>query len=109
MRNAVDHPDEAPGGKLLTQNFNLSGTPAASELVDPTWGLSGGQPQRPIVAEMNEIVEGIIELGEEVLAGLFYKLKHNFPLVIYEIPAAERDPTCPTWLRVGFAQDAEHA
>ena len=108
MRNAVDHPEEAPGGKLLTANFNLGGTPTAPELVDPTWGLSG-QPQRPIVTEMTEIVERIIELGEDVLAGLFYKLKHNFPLVIYEIPAEERDPACPTRLRVGFAQDAEHA
>jgi hypothetical protein len=108
MRNAVDHPDEAAGGKLLTANFNLGGTPAVPELVDPAWGLSG-QPQRPIVGEMKEIVEGIIELGEEVLAGLFYKLKHNFPLMIYEIPVEERDPTCPTRLRVGFAQDAEHA
>jgi len=108
MRNAVDHPDEKPGGKLIAADFNLSGTPAAPELVDPAWGLSG-QPQRPVVAGMDEVIEGIIELGEEVLTGLFYKLKYNFPLIIYEIPAEERDPACPTRLRIGFAPDTKHA
>lgn len=66
VAHARDHPDDKPGGKLMTANFNLGGSPAAPELVDPTWGLSG-QPQRPVVAEMEEVIEGIIELGEEVL------------------------------------------
>lgn len=108
MRNAVDHPDDKPGGRLITQNFTLGGTPEAPRLVNPTWGLSG-QPQQPIVTEMSELIEGSIELGEAILAGLFYKLKHNFSLVIYEIPAEERDPSCPTRLRVGFAPNTEHA
>lgn len=105
MRNAVDHPDDKPGGKLITASFDLGGTPAAPELLDPTWGLLG-EPQRPVVAEMDAIIEGIIKLGEEVLAGLFYKLKDNFPLVIYEIPAEERDPNCPMRLRVGLGPGA---
>ena len=103
MRNAADHPDETPSGKLLTQNFNFRGMQDITELVDPTWSLSG-ELQRPILGDMKEIVEGIIELGEEVLAGLFYKLKLNLPLVINEIPAQERDPACPIRLRVGFAK-----
>lgn len=108
MRNAVDHPDDKPAGRLITENFRLGGTPEAPELVDPAWGLSG-QPQQPLVEEMSELIEEIIELGEEILAGLFHKLKHNLPLVIYEIPAAERDPSCPIRLRVGFAPNSEHA
>ena len=58
-----------------------SGWRAALELTDPVWGLSD-QPRRPVVTEMSEIIENIIELGEEILAGLFYKLKHNSPLMI---------------------------
>ncbi len=104
MRNAVDHPDDTPGGKLLTENFCLGGTSAAPTLVDPTWGLSG-QPQQPIFTEMDAIIEGVIELGEEILAGLFYKFKGDFPLAIYEIPVAERDPSCPIRLRIGFAAE----
>ena len=108
MRNAVDHPDDKPGGRLTTQNFALGGTPEAPRLINPTWGLSG-HPQQLIITEMSELIEGGIELGEEILAGLFYKLKHNFSLVIYEIPAEERDPSCPIRLRVGFSSNTEHA
>jgi hypothetical protein len=54
---------------------------------------------------MDDIIEGIIRLGEDILAGLFHKLKGNFPLVLYEIPAEERDPQCPKRLRVGLAHE----
>jgi len=102
MRNAVDHPADEPGQKLITQNFKLSGMPDAPALADPTWGLLG-EPQRPILRELSEIIDRIIELGEQVLTELFYKLKDDFPLVIREIPIEERDPSCPTRLRVSLA------
>lgn len=102
MRNAVDHPSGEPGGKLLTENFKLSGSPEHLSLVDPTWCLSGS-PKKPILPDMESIIEGIIELGEEIIAALFQKLKHDFPLVLYEIPVEQRDPSCPIRLRVGWA------
>jgi len=102
MRNAVDHPEDKPGLKLLTQNFRLSGTPDAPALADPTWGLLG-ETQSPILADMGEIIERTIELGEDVLTELFYKLKDDSPLVIREIPVEERDPACPIRLRVSLA------
>jgi hypothetical protein len=108
MRNAVDHPNDRPGGKLLTENFRLGGTPTAPLLIDPTWGLSG-QLQQPIVTDMNEVIEGVIQLGEEVLVCLFYKLKGNLSAVIRQIPAERRDPICPVRLRVEFEQDHGHA
>ncbi len=43
--------------------------------------------------------------GEEILAGLFCKLACDFPFVIYEIPVEQRDPSCPTRLRVTLRQD----
>lgn len=103
MRNAVDHPADEPGRKLITQNFNLSGTADAPALADPTWGLLA-EPQSPILTGMGEIIDRIIELGEEVLTELFYKLKQDFPLVIREIPFEERDPSCPIRLRVSLAR-----
>src|SRR5258708_27220202 len=102
MRNAVDHPSDEPGGKKLnTQNFSLTGTRDAPDLGEPTWGLVG-EPESPLLSDMTTIIERIIELGEDILAGLFYKLKHNFPLVIYEIPVEQRNPSCPIRLRVAL-------
>lgn len=103
MRNAVDHPEDKPGGKLITQNFGISGTNEALVLVDPTWCLLG-EPEGPILPDMDAVIEGIIQLGEEILICLFYKLKKDFPLKIYEISNEERDPSCPVRLRVGFEQ-----
>src|SRR5216683_4551788 len=105
MRNAVDHPDDGPGQRLVTQNFNLGWVGDRPGLVDPTWGLSG-QLQTAIIEGMSAMIEGIIELGEEVLAALFSKLKGGFPLMIYEIPVDKRDPTCPVRLHVGFEPGA---
>lgn len=102
MRNAVDHPADKPGRKLVTQDFRLTGTKDAPALVEPTWQLLG-EPESAILTDMAAVIEGVIELGEEILAGLFYKLKHNFPIVIYEIPVEQRDPSCPLRLHVGFA------
>lgn len=103
MRNAVDHPDDKASGRLIAKNFRFFGTNDAPVLIDPTWCLSD-EPESLILADMDGIIAGIIELGEEILAGLFYKLKHNFPLKIYEIPVEERDPSCPIRLRVGFEE-----
>lgn len=103
MRNAVDHPDDEPGKKLITKNFRFYETKDAPVLVDPTWCLLG-EPESPVLPDMGAIIDGIIELGEDILAGLFYKLKHDFPLLIYEIPVEKRDPSCPVRFRVGFEQ-----
>lgn len=104
MRNAVDHPSEKPGGKLLTQNFRLTGTREAPNLADPVWSLSG-DTESVILQDMDSIIEGIIELGESILIALFYKLKHDFPFVIGEIPVDQRDPACPIRFRVTLPQD----
>ena len=104
MRNAVDHPTDRPGGRLLTQNFRLFGTSEKPVLMDPTWGLTG-KPELPILQDMDSVIEGVIELGEDILIGLFYKLKHDFPFVICEIPTDQRDPSCPFRLRVTLPQD----
>lgn len=101
MRNAVDHPSESPGGRLMTTNFDITHGATGTELVDPSWGLTG-EPLRPILIDFDAIIEKTIVLGENVLVRLFYKLKVNVPLEIREIPIHQRDPANPRRLIVGI-------
>ena len=77
-------------------------------LVEPIWGLTG-DASTPMQDDMEAIVERIIELGEDILAALFYKFKPEFPLMIFEIPVDKRDPNFPKRLRVGLAAEAQDA
>lgn len=101
MRNAVDHPSESAGDRLLTTNFDITLGDTAPTLVDPCWGLSG-EPLRPVLPDFGAIIESTIVLGENVLVRLFYKLKGNVPLEILEIPAHSRNPENPRRLTVGI-------
>jgi hypothetical protein len=56
-----------------------------------------------MVADMEAIIEGTIELGEELLIGLLYKFKVGLPIIVYEVPMEERDPSCPMRFRVGLS------
>ena len=107
MRNAVDHPRSSPGGELIAADFTLTGTSPALELIDPTWGLSG-DPQRAIVPEMDAIIEESIRLGEDILAGLFHKLKGTFPLALYELPVEARDPEFLSVCALGSSRTLGH-
>lgn len=101
MRNAVDHPSEAPRGRLITTNFCITHGATGPELIDPSWGLTG-EPLRPILTDFDAIIEKTIVLGENVLVRLFYKLKVNSPLEIRDIPIHQRDPANPRRLTVGI-------
>jgi hypothetical protein len=102
MRNAVDHPAEKLGGRLVTHNFQMTNISGKPSLMEPAWGVSSG-PDSPMVADMEAIIEGTIELGEELLVGLLYKFKGGLPIVVYEVPMKERDPSCPMRFRVGLS------
>jgi hypothetical protein len=49
---------------------------------------------------MEAIVEGCIELGEDILVALFYKFTPNMLLKVVEVALEERDPVKPVRLRV---------
>jgi len=101
MRNAVDHPNDGPRGRLIVKNFHLDPHSSVPTVVEPVWNLVG-DPEEKILEQMQNIIERIIRLGEDVLVALFYKFRPQFPLAIYEIPEAERNPVMPKRLRVGL-------
>ncbi len=101
MRNAVDHPADWPGGRLMTTNFDITLGTVGYELVDPSWGLTG-EPLTPILADFDAVIEKTIVLGENVIVCLFYKLKGNSPIEILEIPLDERDQDNPRRLTIGI-------
>lgn len=100
MRNTVDHPRNEPGGSLVTYNFRLLQTSEGWDLCPPCWGLSGETPA-PLLPEMENAIEGLLQLSEDLLAICLLRNRGGFPLYIYEIPEEERDKSCPIRLRVG--------
>ena len=108
MRNAVDHPSDADGGKLFTHNFRVAGTKDSPQFIAPVWGLTGG-PEWDLKGDMQAMIEGGIELGEDILVALFEKHKLNDRLYVYEVPKESRDPSFPKRLRVGLREPSSGA
>jgi hypothetical protein len=103
MRDAVDHPDDEPGKKLITRDFRIENQGSGYVLINPVWHLLG-EGEGELLPQMDAIIEGILCLGENVLAALFDKLKGKFPLVIEAIPVEQRNPANPMRLRVSLGQ-----
>ncbi|MBU1182650.1 MAG: hypothetical protein KKF00_10895 [Proteobacteria bacterium] len=101
MRDAVDHPHEKPGERLLIYNFSIKDQGKERILHVPKWQLLG-DTSIPIVANMAFIIENIIRLSEDVLTFCLLQHRGTFPLYIYEIPEDKRDPNCPIRLGVGM-------
>ena len=104
MRNAVDHPKDEARGKLVVRNFRLDTDVSPPIVLDPVWYLTD-EPERKIAEDMKSYIEGIIRLGEDLLVAMFHHFHPQLPLVIYEIPEHERDPSMPKRLRVGLANE----
>jgi hypothetical protein len=104
MRNAVEHPKKGPKGRLVVANFRFNTQPDAA-LIEPSWGLSG-EAESLLAEDMSAIIEGCLQLGEEIIAQLFYKQKLGFPLAISVIPEEERDPRCPKRHRVAIENNS---
>lgn len=104
MRNAVDHPKDVPGGRLVTRNFEIITDEAGGNILSPpAWGLLGEEPH-PMLSSFRHATETIIVVGEVVLARLFYKLKKPSPVVLRYIPESERNPGNPKRLEVVLTQ-----
>lgn len=103
MRNAVDHPRDGPGGRLIVTNFELApGATNVGDIRPPQWSLSGDAPA-PLLESMDQIIEHIIVLGEMVIIQLLHEFKGTFPVEIKEIPIERREPGNVRRLEVGLA------
>lgn len=101
MRNAVDHPRDAPKKRLIVKDFAFVLGGAAPCLVEPSWGLLG-DPLLPIAASMEEIIEGVVSVQEDLVIGVFVNFRALPELTVVEIPEAERNPVNPRRFRVGL-------
>ena len=63
---------------------------------------------QPMLIEMDNIIEGIIQLHEHLLSVVFEDLKSAPFVVLNEIPISERDPTCPIRIRIGLSNAVQH-
>ena len=106
MRDAVDHPADKPRGRLHVRNFHVDEKGDDLTLIGPQWCLSG-EEMKPMGAVMENIIEGIIQLQEDLLVAVFTDLK-SFPFaVLYGIPEAERNPECPIRIRVALSTEVK--
>lgn len=99
MRNAVEHPGER-SGILYIHNFELHKIPKKEEIVitEPSWHIDDGK-RTSILKDMDAFLKNLLEFTEDLLVICIKKTDPPFPIVIEEIPEADRDPTCPIRFR----------
>jgi hypothetical protein len=102
LRDAVDHPSNKPRGRLHVRNFFVDERQDGLVLSEPQWWLDG-EPMQPMSESMGHVIEGVIQLQEDLLAVLFHEFKPDFPLVLQEIPIEQRNRNCPMRLRLGLS------
>lgn len=100
MRNAVDHPGSG-AGTLFVEDFKVVGAKPALEVSEPMWRLDSEVPSA-IASDMAVIVDNLLTLFEDLITDALTRLAPNGPIVIYEVPAAERNPKMPVRYRVGL-------
>jgi hypothetical protein len=101
MRNAVDHPGSGDG-TLFVENFRVIASAPRLVIAEPSWYRDAEAPV-PIADDMKVIQHNLLTLYEDILVDLLLRTAPNGPLVIYEIPEADRDPSRPVRLRVGLS------
>ena len=93
MRNAVEHPG-GHSGVLRIENFSSGECGHIIAVVEPVWYLNDDE-RTSIVQEMGVMVSNLLTFCEETLILCLERFKKHRPLVVVEIPEAERDPAGP--------------
>jgi hypothetical protein len=107
-RNAVEHPG-GYSGELRIENISLD---PEGKLVEPTWWREKeGQPvdaPSSIRADMETGIHNLLGLGENII--VFWAMDHLIaPMLmrIRQIPAEQRNPTCPVKWDVTLSEHFE--
>jgi len=98
MRNAVEHPG-GRSGTLHIENFTSIEQNRTIFVVEPVWYLNH-EEKVPIVREMEVMVSDLLTFCEETLLLCLEHFKKGFPIIIAEIPEAQRDADCPVRFRM---------
>jgi hypothetical protein len=98
MRNAVEHPGGL-SGTLAVNNFRID--PNKQNSYIPPTRARTGRPNTNIVKDMDCVLDNMLTLAEDLLAGVVMdKSKSKNLIAIREILKEDRDPKCPVRLRV---------
>jgi hypothetical protein len=103
MRNAVEHPGGL-SGRLTFNNIQIDSNNPDSYIL-PTWGRTG-RPQSDVVNDMDCGLENMLTLAEDLLAFVAVDKSQSKKLItVREIPIEDRDPKCPTRLRIELSHE----
>lgn len=92
FRDAIEHP---ASGRFFVTNIQIAQHEGRWLFGRPGWGIEG-VVHTDILADMETIIERIVEISEIFVIELFFKLKYpQFPMHIEEIPEDQRRPECP--------------
>lgn len=100
MRNAVEHPG-GRDGTLSVEDFKLVNDGPPWQVREPVWYRNGEEPV-PVAKEIEAWNHNLLTLFEDLVCDGLVRLAPDAPIVIYEIPEADRDPTMPIRYRVGL-------
>ena len=98
-RNALEHPKDGPGGRLVIRNVNFTFAEGKASGSDPVWFLTGDSPSS-LVVDTQMLNKNLLQFPEDLLAISLLKKYPEVPVVIREIPLEEREPKCPVRLQL---------
>jgi hypothetical protein len=101
-RNAVEHPGEQ-SGKLAIKNIELVPT-HPGQYLPPRWGRTGCLDSS-IMKDMDCILDNLLTLAEDLLVHVIKQSPVSNVIAFYEITPSERDPSCPTRLRMSLSPE----
>jgi len=99
MRNALEHPKDKPGGRLIIRNIDIQIKESALLGTDPSWCLIGEEPSS-IIRDTRVLLENTLRLSEEILVSSLELLYPATAIVAVEIPENARDPNTPVRFRL---------
>jgi len=92
FRDAIEHPSS---GRFFVTNIQIAQHDGKWLFGRPGWGIEG-VVHTDMLADMETIIERIVEISEIFVIELFFKQKYpQFPMHIEELPVEQRDPLCP--------------
>jgi hypothetical protein len=101
MRNAVEHP-AGWSGYLIFENIRVGSIPG--RYIPPTWQRTG-RDEGNILNQMECALENLLTLAEDLLVDAVKQNPISKVIEFYEIPVAERDPSCPIRLRISLSPE----